>query len=154
MGHRPNRASWYAVTWQRLDRLKGYDDGAIETFRRGAYAAGVPLQPQRTREELYEKWRQPTKENASLRPAGGVEDAPIAPAGGVEGLDVAPSHGVIDPILTPPSTPSHGNHLEMPSTAVGSVSTDPSEGQQVPDRQARGQSPHAFDRSRAAIEWR
>ena len=131
MGHRPNRASWYAVTWQRLDQLKGYDDGAMVAFRRGAYAAGVPPQQQRTREELYEKWRQPTKENASLRPAGGVEDAPIAPAGGVEGLDVAPSHGAMDPILTPLSTPSHGNHLEMPSTAVGSVSTDTSQGQQV-----------------------
>lgn len=37
-GHRPNRASWYAVTWQRLDLHKDYDSGAKETFRRGSYA--------------------------------------------------------------------------------------------------------------------
>lgn len=24
-GHRPNKASWYAVTWQDLDRIPGYD---------------------------------------------------------------------------------------------------------------------------------
>ena len=36
-GHRPNRASWYAVTWQRLDKLPGYDTGAALCFERGAY---------------------------------------------------------------------------------------------------------------------
>lgn len=36
-GHRPNKASWYAVTWRALDRLSGYDAGAAETFVRGAY---------------------------------------------------------------------------------------------------------------------
>ena len=25
MGSRPNRASWYAITWQTLDALPGYD---------------------------------------------------------------------------------------------------------------------------------
>lgn len=118
MGQRPNKASWYAVTWQRLDKLKGYDEGATEVFRRGAYAAGVPSQPQRTREELFERWRKPANKNASLTPSGGVESACIAPAGGVEGFTVAPSHGAMDPISVPPSTPSDGNHLEMPSVAV------------------------------------
>ena len=28
MGHRPNRASWFAVTWRVLDKLPGYDAGA------------------------------------------------------------------------------------------------------------------------------
>ena len=122
MGHRPNKASWYAVTWQRLDRLKGYDEGALETFMRGAYTAGVPMQHQRTREDLYQKWRGPGKENASLTPSGGVEEAPIAPSGGVEGLTVAPSRGAINPVFAPLSTPSHGNHLEMPSTAGNPLS--------------------------------
>jgi hypothetical protein len=36
-GHRPNKASWYAVTWRALDRHPGYDTGAAETFERGAY---------------------------------------------------------------------------------------------------------------------
>lgn len=118
MGHRPNKASWYAVTWQRLDRLKGYDVGALETFERGAYAAGEPMQRQRTREDLYQKWREPGNKNASLTPSGGVGDSPIAPSGGVEGLTIAPSHGAIDTDLAPLSTPSRGNHLEMPSNAV------------------------------------
>ena len=36
-GHRPNKASWYAVTWQSLDKLIGYDYGADQGFRKGAY---------------------------------------------------------------------------------------------------------------------
>lgn len=118
MGHRPNRASWYAVTWQRLDKLKGYDEGATTMFMRGAYATEVPLQPRLTREELYEKWRKPAEEIATLTPAGGAGGAPIAPTDGVECLTIAPSHGAIDPIPAPPSIPSGGNHLEMPSDAV------------------------------------
>lgn len=41
-GHRPNKASWYAVTWRALDRLPGYDAGAAETFVRGAYQNASP----------------------------------------------------------------------------------------------------------------
>lgn len=33
----PNNASWYAVTWQALDRLDGYDHGAQQAFPRGGY---------------------------------------------------------------------------------------------------------------------
>lgn len=36
-GHRPNKASWYACTWWTLDRLQGYDEGAVEGFVRSAY---------------------------------------------------------------------------------------------------------------------
>jgi len=37
-GQRPNKASWYAVTWRMLDRHPpGYDVGAAECFERGAY---------------------------------------------------------------------------------------------------------------------
>lgn len=122
-GHRPNKASWYAVTWRRLDRLKGYDEGATELFKRGAYAAGVSLQPQCTREELYEKWRKPAEKNADLTPSGGVAGALTEPSGGVEGLAVAPSGGVVDPISVPPPTPSHGDHLEMPSIATLAAAT-------------------------------
>lgn len=42
-GHRPNKASWYAVTWQALDRVPGYDAGAAEAFRGGAYRQNEPL---------------------------------------------------------------------------------------------------------------
>jgi len=37
-GHRPNKASWYAITWQTLDRLNGYDYGAEKGFIKGAYS--------------------------------------------------------------------------------------------------------------------
>lgn len=36
-GMRPNKASWYAVTWRSLDRLDGYDPGVLSAFERGAY---------------------------------------------------------------------------------------------------------------------
>lgn len=36
-GARPNKASWYAVTWQTLDKLNGFDAGAAAAFERGAY---------------------------------------------------------------------------------------------------------------------
>lgn len=42
-GHRPNRASWYAVTWQTLDRHPDYDPGATVTFRRAAYERPAAL---------------------------------------------------------------------------------------------------------------
>jgi hypothetical protein len=80
MGHRPNKASWYAVTWRSLDNLKGYDTGAKEMFRRGAYALPVTLKTKRTREELYQNWREHSSENARLTSSGVVENHSIAPS--------------------------------------------------------------------------
>ncbi len=94
MGHRPNKASWYAVTWRTLDKLPGYDAGAAECFHRGAY------------------------QNATLRPSHGVERPVIAPSHGVGIAPPTPSHGAIRPVLVTRSTPSHGNHLEKPSPAT------------------------------------
>ncbi len=99
-GHRPNKASWYAITWQRLDRIPGYDVGAAECFERGAFQK-----------------HQPTKK--SLTPSHGVARALIAPSHGVGDGAATPSHGAIKAILTPLPTPSHGHHLEKPSVAVG-----------------------------------
>ena len=42
-GHRPNKASWFAITWYSIDRLPGYDQGTLETFERGAYRKNTPL---------------------------------------------------------------------------------------------------------------
>ena len=99
-GHRPNRASWYAITWQALDRLPGYDPGATESFQRGAYRQGHAIK------------------NAPLTPSGGVESPAIAPSPGVEKATPAPSHGAIRPVSGARSTPSHGNHLEKPSASA------------------------------------
>lgn len=70
-GQRPNKASWYAVTWRTLDRLPGYDAGAAETFVRGAY------------------------QNATLRPSHGARGSPIAPSHGLGTPSPTPSHGAI-----------------------------------------------------------
>jgi hypothetical protein len=44
-GHRPNKASWYAITWQSLDRIPGYDPGAELTFVKGAYRDPLQVKP-------------------------------------------------------------------------------------------------------------
>jgi hypothetical protein len=100
MGHRPNKASWYAVTWRSLDRLPGYDAGAAETFRLGAYRQCDPLR------------------NTSVRPSGGVVRAATAPSGGPESPGSAPSGGAVRSGFQALSTPSHGHHLDMPSDAL------------------------------------
>jgi hypothetical protein len=100
-GHRPNRASWYAVTWRALDKLPGYDTGAAQCFERGAY-------------------RKTSLIGASLTPSNGVGRASIAPSHGVERMPPTPSHGAIRPTFDHLSTPSHGNHLDMPSPAINS----------------------------------
>lgn len=88
-GHRPNKASWYAVTWHALERLQGYDAGVIEGFVRGAY-----------------------QKNASLSPSHGTGKPLIAPSNGTESPRPVPSHGAIRHVLPLPSVPSEGHHLE------------------------------------------
>ena len=100
-GHRPNRASWYAVTWQRLDKIPGYDTGATECFRRGAFQDTQPLKK-------------------SLTPPAGTGRASIAPPHGTGRTPTVPPHGAMEAIFTPLSVPPHGHHLEKPSVAVGS----------------------------------
>ena len=104
-GQRPNRASWYAVTWRTLDKLPGYDAGAAQCFERGAYQRNRPLK------------------NATLRPSHGAENPSIAPSHGVEGMPPTPSHGAIRPTFDRSSTPSHGNHLDMPSAVAVQATT-------------------------------
>ena len=93
-GHRPNKASWYAVTWQALDRLPGFDPGASAAFERGAYRKAQPVR------------------NAGLSPSGGVGRPAIAPSGGVEAAPPTPSGGAMRATLGAAPTPSGGHHLE------------------------------------------
>lgn len=99
-GHRPNKASWYAITWQSLDRLPGFDPGTAAAFERGAYRQTSPIK------------------NAALTPFRGVEAPSIAPSHGVESPPPTPSHGAIEASFANPPTPSHGDHLERPSAEV------------------------------------
>jgi hypothetical protein len=122
MGHRPNKASWYAVTWRSLDKLKGYDTGVTEMFKRGAYAPLVTLQPKPTRDELFEKLRDMDKQNATLTPSNGVERSFIAtspvPARSPPSRSAVPIGCEFDAS----SSTSHVHHLEMPSaTAVSTL---------------------------------
>ena len=93
-GQRPNKASRYAVTWYTLDRLPGYDVGAVEGFTRAAY-----------------------RKNALLCPSGGTESARIVPSHGTGKGSAVPSHGTIRPQKHPRSLPSQGHHLDKPSAA-------------------------------------
>jgi hypothetical protein len=99
-GHRPNKASWYAVTWQSLDRHPDYDEGAVETFVRSAYGRNQPLK------------------NASLRPPHGTGGRSIAPPHGTERPSPVPPHGPIRADFAPLSVPPHGHHLEKPSPCL------------------------------------
>jgi hypothetical protein len=99
-GHRPNKASWYAITWQTLDRHPAYDAGAVETFRRGAYRESISLK------------------NASLSPQCGTGGARIAPSRGTGAGVPVPPHGPIRDAKAARPVPPHGHHLEKPSAAV------------------------------------
>jgi hypothetical protein len=100
MGHRPNKASWYAVTWLGLDKLPGYDPGVTEGFRRSTYLQSAPLK------------------NASLKPPGGTVKTVIAPLKGTETFAVVPLDGTVKTVLCRTPIPSDGNHLDKPSVAV------------------------------------
>lgn len=120
-GHRPNKASWYAITWQRLDKLKDYDVGAEESFHRGAFMDSVGPQPKLTREQLYRKWDSAGKpkdvqyKNAPLSPSHGLETASIVPPDGLGANPLVPSHGPIAPTIDESPRPPDGHHLEKPS---------------------------------------
>ncbi len=98
-GQRPNKASWYAVTWRTLDKLQGMDPEAVKTFERGAY-----------------------RKNDGLTPSGGVERASIAPSHGVRRVPATPSHGAMRGKNNTFSTPSGGDPLDKPS--VGAVKAE------------------------------
>ena len=92
-GMRPNKAAWYALTFQSLDAAAGYDVSS-KSFPRGAYL----------------KFK-----NAALTPSDGVNNDEIAPPHGVGAALSTPPHGAIRPTAAGPATPSHGEYLDLPS---------------------------------------
>ena len=94
MGHRPNKASWYAVTWYPLDKIPGYDDGAEKCFVRSAYRKNEPLKI------------------TTLTPPGGTALKPIAPYSGTRKDSSIPSDGTIQRLNGAFSIPPNGNHLD------------------------------------------
>jgi hypothetical protein len=99
MGHRPNKASWYAVTWRTLDRIPGYDAGAAETFQRSAY----------TKQSL---------KNESLSPSPGQKRPAIGLSPGQKNVNLGLSPGPINDASDSSSSPSHGHHLDTPSNEL------------------------------------
>lgn len=100
-GHRPNKASWYAVTWRDLDRISGYDAGAAESFVRGGF-------------------KQLGIENTTVRPLGGPDLSKIVPSSGLGMKHVVPCGGAVNKHLRDASAPSGGHHLEQPSVVTKS----------------------------------
>lgn len=99
-GHRPNKASWYAVTWRMLDRHPGYDPGAVEGFERGAY---------RTKQK-------PKK--APLSPLSGTDKSSVVPFPGTDKSSSVPENGAMKAVVTMPLVPTDGHHLEKPSAVA------------------------------------
>lgn len=116
-GHRPSKASWYAVTWRALDRHPGYDVGTMESFQRGAYRLWVAAQ-------------RPTEIAPPTPPPGAEKNASLTPSPGVERASRAPSPGAVEGGFGTFSTPGDGDHLEKPSTAQRSGDVQEVEGVQ------------------------
>lgn len=114
-GQRPNKASWYAVTWRALNKQSGYDAGTEQLFQRGAYRF-APGKEKR----LPPGCKNP-KKNASLSPPHGIESVLIVPAHGIEAQAVVPPHGTVRPTFDAFSIPLDGHHLDMPSVAIHST---------------------------------
>lgn len=125
-GARPNKASWYAITWQSLDPHPAYDAGAWQAFVRGAYRLvnGV--------------------KNASLNTAAVVAKAPIATAAIVGKRRATTSDVAIRPILGPSPTTSAVHPLDMPSTSPSSWALDRWQddgGAVLPEQTTAGRAP-------------
>lgn len=97
-GHRPNKASWYALTFYSLDRIPGYDYGAVETFKRGAYREASPL-----------------SKNTNPRPPNGTKRGGVVPSGGTAKPALVPPAGAMAAGLSIPAVPPDGHLLEKPS---------------------------------------
>ena len=146
-GHRPSKASWYAVTWRALDRHQGYDVGTMESFQRGAYRLWVAAQ--RPTEIAPPTPSPGAEKNASLTPSPGVERASRAPSPGVGALPTAPSPGAVEGGFGAFSTPGDGDHLEKPSTVSAAKDVQGVEGGQ--ERRANiGQDDDSASRNREA----
>lgn len=81
-GRRPNRASWYALTWYDLDPHRDYDAGTAQAFQRGAFYFD------RAAEFEHLKIKR-------LSPVVGTSNAAIAPIVGTEKRAPVPIVGTI-----------------------------------------------------------
>jgi len=117
MGHRPNKAAWYAVTWRTLDKIPGYDFGAAEAFQRGAYRQGVPI-ARAAAGPAGGMGRAPLgpyhgqDKNTTLSPSHGPRGSITGPSDGLEGATIGPGDGPIEATFCTFLSPSDGHHLD------------------------------------------
>lgn len=121
-GHRPNKASWYAMTWYSLAPISGYDEGAAEAFARGAYLRDAPLPMPNMRKK--HDWTLPNggRPERTAKPPRGANQASIAPKRGPAGMRTVPLDGSIEHVGAAVPAPPDGTHLEVPSK--GTVRSD------------------------------
>lgn len=87
-GHRPNKASWYAVTYCDINKHQsGYDSGAVNGFVKGAY-------------------KNYTIKNASLSSSKKLVVIPTASSKELEIPSPSSSKGAVRPLLPPPPSSS------------------------------------------------
>jgi hypothetical protein len=119
-GHRPNKASWYAVTWRKLDKVEGFDIGVEKAFRQGAYRRNEPLLNVK-KLRGYNKSKDiplPPPNSAVLNPHSGTGKALTGPPHGTGHRAPAPQCGPILPGIAVPSVPRHGHPLDKPSAGA------------------------------------
>jgi len=98
-GCRPNKASWYAITWQNLDKHNNYDAGVFEGWRE-ARSSYTKLSHLKIKE---------------LIPSKGTNSTVIEPSDGVMKSFPTLPNGAISDTFNQSLTPSDGDHLEIPS---------------------------------------
>lgn len=98
-GHRPNKASWYAITWQDIDLNHKYDPGTMVRWPR--YRSG---------------YLNINSQIGIVKPSNKLENRLIEPLGKLSPSSTTPSKGSIVSKSAALTTPPHGNHLEIPST--------------------------------------
>lgn len=91
-GYRPNKASWFAITWQDLNHHVGFDSGARAGFRRSEYKF-VQIK------------------NAGLTSKSEAERPITAPKNELEGVSVAPENGAVMGCFTPAPASNSEHHL-------------------------------------------
>ena len=124
-GHRPNKASWYAVTWHKLGKLQGFDPGAEKAFEQGAYKRNVPLLDVKKLRgfQAAKDVHLPPVKSAALIPPTGTESPGVAPSPGTEHPAPIPLRGAVRGALAPAPVPPHGHPLEEPSAVVALAAT-------------------------------
>ena len=96
-GCRPNKASWYAITWQDLEPNPNYDAGAAIGFVKCLFIK-----------------HQPNK-NTLLTPLKGAKAGVIGPWKGIVATPTTPLRGPVKGNSNPLSIPVSGDHIDTPS---------------------------------------